>query len=323
MSGKLSPVLVEVGVGVGLPAALVLSRTLLFPWIDDGAPFAQVFVAVVGAAVLAGWRSGLIALITGQALSWVYVIEPSGVVGATDRSQWAALLLATGSQIIALVIIALYQREVDRAWSRRETQMDLLEKALKEIDHRTSNNYQTVLALVLAQAKSSDGEVRDALQQVADRIRAIADAQRKLALASISLEQVMVGEHLRDLCANLRKGLTRPGVELHCHFDEMPLGADETVCISILVNELVTNALKHAFPGDRAGAIDVALRRNGRTIDLTVEDDGVGMKANGSSHVKGLGSKLVDTFVRQLKASHDVVTNDSGTRHRIRIPARR
>ena len=323
MSGKLSPVLVEVGVGVGLPATLVLFRIFFIPWIDDGAPFAQVFVAVVGAAVLAGWRSGLIALITGQALSWIYVIEPRGVVGPADPSQWAALLLATGSQLIALVIIALYQREVDRAWSRRESQIDLLEKALNEIDHRTSNNYQTVLALVLAQARSSDGEVRDALQQVADRIRAIADAQRRLGVTSISLEQVMVGEHLRDLCANLRRGLTRPGVELHCHFVEMPLGADETVCISILVNELVTNALKHAFPGDRAGAINVALRRTGRTIDLTVEDDGVGMNANGSSHVTGLGSRLVDTFVRQLKARHDVVTTDSGTRHRIRIPARR
>ena len=198
--------------------------------------------------------------------------------------------------------------------------MDLLEKALKEIDHRTANNYQTVIALVLAQAKSSEGQVRDALIQVADRIRAIADAQRKLALASVSLERVKVSEHLQDLCASLRRGLTRDGVELHCQFDDITLSADETVCVSILLNELVTNALKHAFPDGRKGSIAVGLRIGGHAVELTVADDGVGTQAAGPSQGSGLGSKLVLTFVRQLRAKHDVSSDGSGTRHRIHIP---
>lgn len=304
-----------------LAVLLALARFALVPWVGDRAPFAFVFVSVVAAAVLAGWRSGLVALLLGQALAWFLVVQPSWSFTAKDPESVASLVLATVSELIALAVIGLYQREVDRAWSVRENQMELLEKALREIDHRTSNNYQTVLALILAQAKTSEGAVRDALAQVADRIRAIANAQRKLALASINLEQVMIAEHLQELCASLRQGLARPGVELNCDFAERPLAANQTVCISILVNELVTNALKHAFPEGRTGTIEVTLRDSGQALELVVADDGVGIGRSGRSQGTGLGARLVDTFVRQLKARHEVQSDDGGTRHRIRIPA--
>ena len=176
-----------------------------------------------------------------------------------------ALVLATLAQLLTLAIVALYQREVERAWSRRESQMDLLEKALKEIDHRTSNNYQTVMALILAQAKSAtDPAVKDALEQASARIGAISEASRKLATSSENLQEVRIGEHLRDLCAKISKGLGRPGVRIDCEFADFSLGADEAVCVSIIVNELVTNALKHAFPNGRDGVIRVSLERAGR-----------------------------------------------------------
>ena len=320
LAGRLPPFLVEVAVGVLLTGFFAAARLALAPLTGEIAPYTFVFVATVGAAVLAGWRSGLTALLLGQALIWYFLTEPRGTLAAKDLQHTAGLVIATLSQLAILAIITLYQREIERAWSRREDQMDLLEKALKEIDHRTANNYQTVIALVLAQAKSSDGEVRDALVRVADRIRAIADAQRKLALASVSLEQVKVSEHLQDLCASLRRGLARDDVELRCHFDDITLGADETVCVSILLNELVTNALKHAFPDGRKGAIEVGLHSAGPAVELKVDDDGVGTQAAGPSRGSGLGSKLVRTFVGQLKAKHEVWSDGSGTRHRIRIP---
>jgi two-component sensor histidine kinase len=320
LAGSLPPFLVEVAVGVLLTGFFAAARLALAPLTGEIAPYTFVFVATVGAAVLAGWRSGLTALLLGQTLIWYFLTEPRGTFAAKDVQHTAGLVLATVSQLAILAIITLYQREIERAWSRREGQMDLLEKALKEIDHRTANNYQTVIALVLAQAKGSEGQVRDALIRVADRIRAIADAQRKLALASVSLEQVKVSEHLQDLCASLKRGLTGDGVELHCQFDDITLGADETVCVSILLNELVTNALKHAFPAGRKGSIAVGLHGADQAVELTVEDDGVGIQSTGTSRGSGLGSKLVRTFVRQLKAKHEVSSDGSGTRHRIRIP---
>lgn len=314
--------LVEVGIGFGITILLALVRFALVPWTGEAAPYALVFAAVAGATVLAGWRSGLIALLLGQALSWIYATEPFGTLVAKNSAQVWGLLLATFSQLVLLVIIALYQREVERASSRRESQMGLLEKALAEIDHRTSNNYQTILALVLAQAKSAQqAPVKDALQQVADRIRAVANASRRLAFASESLEQVRIAEHLQDLCEEIEKGLSRPGIRLDCRFEEIVIGADETVCVSMLVNELVTNALKHAFPGDRSGTIRVALGNSSSSgsIELTVEDDGVGMGGEGGARGSGLGTRLVETFVRQLGAKHHVSSGEAGTRHRIRF----
>jgi len=199
--------------------------------------------------------------------------------------------------------------------------MGLVEKALKEIDHRTSNNYQTVIALILGQAKAAtDAGVKEALQQVADRIRAIANASRRLAVASESLEQVRIAEHLQDLCDEIQKGLARPGVHLECAYDDLVLGADVTVCVSILVNELVTNALKHAFPDGRQGSIRVSLRTGESGLALKVEDDGIGMKSAGRSRGTGLGTRLVETFTKQLRARHEVTSDAAGTRHLIRIP---
>jgi len=321
LSGKLPPTLVEVAVGLGLPSLIVAIRLLFYPWLGEIAPLAPIFVAIALAAVLAGWRAGLITLIVGQALIWIFIMAPRGSLGPKDAVSVGVLVTATVCELAILILIGLYQREIERAWSRRENQMGLLEQALKEIDHRTSNNYQTVLALVLAQAKASrDKPVKEALQQVADRIRAIANASRKLAVASEGLEQVRIAEHLQDLCDEIERGLARPGVRLDCHYEDLVLGADETVCVSILVNELVTNSLKHAFPDDRQGVIRVSLERRSDGIELKVEDDGIGIKSAGRNRGTGLGSRLIETFCKQLRARHDVISDAGGTRHLIRIP---
>lgn len=321
LAGRLPPFLVEVAVGVGLAVLLAAIRVALVPWIGEAAPYALVFAAVVGASVLAGWRSGLIALVLGQALVWYFVMPPRQSFRVDDPAFAVSLVVATLAQLLILAIITLYQREVERASLRLTSERDLLQKALREIDHRTSNNYQTVLALVLAQAKSAtDASVGEALQQVADRIRAIASASRKLAVASESLEQVRIAEHLQDLCEEIEKGLSRKGIAIACAFDDLVLSADTTVCLSILVNELVTNALKHAYPGQRRGTIRVALLRLSGGLELRVEDDGAGMAAGSGGPGTGLGQRLVDTFVKQLKGRHEVTTGEGGTRHRIRFP---
>jgi two-component sensor histidine kinase len=313
--------LVEVGIGLGFSLLLVILRLALMPWIGELAPFALVFVAIVGAAVLAGWRAGLIALVVGQLLIWVFVMEPRETIGFKDSLQVGALAIATLSQLLTLTILALYQREVERAWSRRENQMGLLEKALQEIDHRTSNNYQTVIALILAQAKSAtDPAVKAALEQASARIGAISEASRKLATSSDNLQEVRIGEHLRDLCAKIARGLGRDGVRIDCEFADITLGADEAVCVSIIVNELVTNALKHAFPAGREGVIRVSLERGHKAVQLVIDDDGVGIDGSGATQGTGLGSRLIATYAKQMKAKHDITSGGEGTRHVFRIP---
>lgn len=322
LRGQLPPTLVEVGIGLGLPLLIFFLRMLFYPLFGETAPLAPVFAAIALSAVLAGWRAGLITLLVGQALIWVFIMAPRGSLGPKEAVSFGVLAVAVACELAILLIIGLYQREIERASSRRESQLGLLKKALNEIDHRTSNNYQTMLALVLAQAKNAkEAPVKEALQQVADRIRAIALASRRLAVASEGLKRVRIAEHLQDLCDEIERGLARPGIRISCRFDDLVLGADETVCLSILVNELVTNALKHAFPGDRSGSIDLSLKKRRDGLELRVVDDGIGIVDASRSRGTGLGTRLVDTFTTQLKARHEVASDATGTRHLVRFPA--
>lgn len=286
----------------------------------DRAPYALIFVAVVTAAVLAGWRSGLVALIVGQLVTWYVIVPPYNSFALPDSERAFGLAIASVSQLLVLIVIGLYQREVDKGTAERERRMELLNHALNEIDHRTRNNHQTVLALVQLQAqRSADDGVRAALHQVADRIQAIAHASERLALRSGDLEHVRLDDHLCGLCEQIERGLSRQHVNVSCDIEEITTSADKAIPIAIIVNELVTNALKHAFDGRENGQVSVKGRMNGE-LKLTITDNGVGMQGRSTAKRGGLGTKLVENFARQLGARHEVVSTETGTTHAFVIP---
>ena len=311
----------EVTIGVAVATILVVVRGLFGEVAGDRAPYALNFLAVVIAAVLAGWRSGIVALILGQLMIWYAIVPPYFSFEIPDGERLGGLLIATFSQALVLLVIALYQREVDKGTAERERRMNLLDHALNEIDHRTRNNHQTVLALIHLQAqRSSDDNVKGALQQVADRIQAIAHATERLALRSGDLERVRLDDHLCGLCKQIERGLSQTNVNVDCDIEEITTSADKAIPIAIIVNELVTNALKHAFDGKEQGKVLVTGRMNG-SLRLTIADDGNGMKGRATARRGGLGTKLVDNFAKQIGAQHEVVSTETGTTHAFVIPA--
>jgi two-component sensor histidine kinase len=315
-------VLVEVSIGVAAAFVMVAARVPFEPVAGDRAPYAFNFLAVVIAAVLGGWRSGLVALVSGQLMTWYAIVSPHFSFGIPDNERLGGLVIATMSQALILIVIALYQREVDKGTAERERRMELMDHALNEIDHRTRNNYSTVLAMVHLQAqRSKDPEVQTALQQVADRVQAIATASERLALRSGDIDRVRLDDHLCDLVGHIERGLSREEIEVECDVDDVTASADKATSISIIVNELVTNALKHAFNGQGSGSVSVK-GRAGLAFELIVADDGRGIAAQRPKvrHGNGLGTKLVESFVRQLGAKHEVVSTDKGTTHRLVIP---
>lgn len=311
---------VELGVGLLLAILAVLARYLLTPLIGEVAPYVFVSAAMIIAALVAGWRSGLVALLAGQLLTIYLIIGPSRSIYINGWDRQATVVFALVSQIIVLVIVAVYQREVDLGTAEREQQLKLLDEALKEIDHRTRNNYQTVLAMIDLQVRrSEDSDVSIALRQVADRIEAIANASRQLAVRSAHLGSVRLDDHLCGLVQQIERGLSRDGIDVECEVEEVTASAETATSISIIVNELVTNAIKHAFNGERPGHVRVT-GRAGSGFELVVADDGRGIQATRRDGHRGLGTRLVENFARQLGAKHDVVSSDSGTTHRLVIP---
>ena len=317
---RIPPLLVELVAGVGAALLMLALRMPLSEIAGDRAPYALNFLAVVLACVLAGWRSGLVALALGQLLTWYIIVPYHWDFTPRDRELVGGFVIATFSQLLILMVIALYQREVDKGVAAREQRMKLLDEALSEIDHRTRNNYQTVLAMIELQARGApDGEVQEALRQVGDRIQAISNASQQLAARSEGLDAVRLDDHLCGLVNQIERGLSRDGIAVECEVEEVTASSDAATSISIIVNELVTNAIKHAFNGERSGHVWVT-GKSGSAFELIVADDGRGIEASRRDGHAGLGTRLVDSFAKQLGARHEVTSTDKGTTHRLVIP---
>ena len=305
-------------VGIAAALAFLALRIALVPLTGDAAPYALSFLAVVLATLVGGWRAGLLALSLSQFLIW-YMVPPAVMFGP-EAAFGNASLVATCAQTIVLAVIAFYQREVEATENEREERIDFLGNALREIDHRTHNNFQTVMSLLTLQARQApDPPVRAALKEAVARVKAVSLAYQKLALSSEGLESVRLQDHLQELCDQLAEGILPDTVTLQTDLDPVTLPYEEAVCIGIIVNELVTNALKHAFPEDR-GEIRVSAAASEGQVIVEVADDGRGMP--NSPHRSGLGSRLIEVFVKRLEARHETPPVPRGTAHRISVPLR-
>ena len=314
------PLLVELAIGITAAVVMVTLRAQLIGIANDRAPYSLNFLAIVIATLIAGWRSGLATLLLAQGLTWYVIVPPAWSFAIPDRERLGGLIISTVSQSVILLIMALYQREIDKGVRERERRMELLDHALNEIDHRTRNNYATVLALVQLQAQRSEDEgVKAALRQVSDRIQAIAGASDRLARRSSDLDRIKLDDHLCELVEQIERGIARDGIEVECDVEEVSATADAATSISIIVNELVTNAIKHAFNGEGFGSVRV-MGRAGEVFELVVQDDGRGFRSTRKKNGSGLGTRLVESFVKQLGAEHEVVSSENGTTHRLVIP---
>ena len=313
--------MVEVAIGLLVAIAVVAFRISLDSLTGDRAPYALNFLAVVIATVAAGWRSGALALVLSQLMIWYAVVPEHWSFAFRSNEVMGGFIVATLSEALILLVMALYQREIDKGTAAREQRLSLLDNALHEIDHRTRNNYQTVLALIDLQARRSDHDgVRDALLQISERIQAVANASQQLASRSGDLEAVRLDDHLCGLVEQIGRGLSREEIKVDCNVDGVTASPEKATSISIIVNELVTNAIKHAFNGEGAGRVSVT-GRSGKKFELIIADDGRGMQASKRDGHNGLGTRLVESFTKQLGAAHEVVSTERGTTHRLLIPS--
>lgn len=322
LAGRVPPLLVEFAVGVLVAILVSAARMPLEPVIGQQAPYAYIFLGIVIACVLAGWRSGLVTLVVGQLLTLFTVFDPQWSFAPLDSPRLGAFLFATSSQLLIVAAIAFYQREVTTALAEQEHQMDVLSEALREIDHRTKNNYQTVVALLMLQAQRAPlPEVKQALQDAADRVNAVSLASEQLALRSEDLGTVRLGDHLCELCAQIKRGLSHDGVQVRCEVDNLSARAEKAIYLSIIVNELVTNALKHAFRDRAEGFIRVSSEKRPEGVAIIVEDNGSGIPERSRNARSGLGTRLVERFVSQVGAVHQVSSSERGTVHKILVPS--
>ena len=202
-----------------------------------------------------------------------------------------------------------YSIGIDRditQWKRAEERLAALAHErgtlLKEIYHRVNNNLQVVSSLLNLQARQvNDERFSDLLRESQLRVRAMALVHERL-YRSHNLSSIDFGEYLQGEIGELRLAFGRIGVTLSLDAESIPLPIELAIPIGLIVNELVINAFKHAFPADRQGRISVSLhRRDTSTVALEVRDDGVGLP----DEVKlvkatSMGLSLVRDLVQQI-----------------------
>ncbi len=203
------------------------------------------------------------------------------------------------------------------------SQQDLL---MKEIHHRVKNNLQIVASLLNLQASRIRlPEARAEFASARDRVRALATLHRHLYLQG-EVHTINMPVFLTELCGQLFQAMGETeGKRIRLGIEASPLqmSSDQAVPLSLIVTEAVSNALKYAFPDGRTGRVDVRLTSDGKTADLMIEDDGVGMPS-GKTETDigprdGIGITLIRGFARQLGATL-VVHEGGGTRYSLSIP---
>jgi len=218
------------------------------------------------------------------------------------------LLIAIGNE--AGVVIAKLQADelIRTTLKERET-------LLKEIHHRVKNNMQVISSLLSLQAaQATEPETIDMFSESQRRIRSMALIHEKL-YRSGSLAEIDFGDYVESLVGELLRMYNVPlgVITTTVEIENVQLGVDAAIPCALIINELVSNSLRYAFPDGRTGGVTVALQRSNEAYTLTVADDGVGFPADVDFRATdSLGMQLVVTLVNQLEGTIEL-NRENGT----------
>ncbi len=194
---------------------------------------------------------------------------------------------------------------------------------LLELTHRVKNSLQVIASMVMIEARIlKSGEGKAALERVSNRIAAIGHLYSRLSKAD-TVEAVDAATYLDELCRDLIATVRTegdPSIVLETDIESEFLPTDRAIPIGLIVNELVTNAVKYAFPGGAKGTVMVTLKRTAGQLHLTVADDGRGLDPNRAD--SGLGARLVDGLAHQLGGRVERDSDNQGTTVRLNLPWR-
>jgi PAS domain S-box-containing protein len=194
---------------------------------------------------------------------------------------------------------------------------------LRELTHRVKNSLQFIASMVMIEARSLEsGEGKAALARVSRRILALGHLYSKLSEAD-TFEAVDAATYLNELCRDLIASVYKDGdafIMLKTDIESELLPTDRAIPIGLIVNELVTNAVKYGFPGEAKGTVMVRLKRVPGELRLTVADDGQGLDPGRAD--SGLGGRLVDAFAQQLGGQVERKSDNQVTTVRLILPSR-
>ena len=219
---------------------------------------------------------------------------------------------ATIEKIVYQASIAIQQSIAEEKVKSSLAEKDVL---LREVHHRVKNNMQIVSSLLNLQTRYVEREETvNVLKESQGRVKTMAMIHEKL-YQSQNLSHINIKSYIENLVTDIfysygvKKGTIKPIVNI----EDVEMSLETAIPCGLIINELVTNSIKYAFPDDREGVVKVTLTNNGSKYLLTVVDDGIGLPYNvGINNTNTLGLQLVNSLRNQLEGELDVYT-DHGT----------
>ena len=309
---------------VAIFAVALVLRFAVDSMLPPGFPYLTFFPAVILTTFFFGLRPGIISAALGGLAAWYFFILPFHSFALSGPAAIALgfylfIVIVDIALIHAMHLLAEQLREEAGTQARMSEQRRTM---FQELQHRVANNMQFVAALLSLYKRKAGNDpaaILGALDDARVRLETISNLHRHLYDPANASRPI--GEFLSQVCEGLISTSGSPGIA--CRIDMPPRKFDLTQLtpLSLIVVEIVTNALKHAFPDGR-GTIALAMTEtpDGGAV-LTVADDGVGMPA-AAGQGKSLGLRIVQNLTAQLGATVTYENAGPGTRVRIVLPPR-
>ena len=306
--------LVLTGGTLGLIGAFQLPLETEVP----GDPFLLFSMVVIGSTLVFGERVGFFAVGLSTFLSFFF-FEPGSTLAikhAADLIKIELYAVLTSASVLAVAQVGRALLGALLATQSLEQSDRARSTLLNELAHRVANNFAIVAALIRTKAASvNDPEAKSVLTEAMEQVTVMARVHRLLH-AGDEVPTVDSECFIGELCHDLETSMAcARSISIQSVAVSRQLPAAQAVPVGLIVNELVTNAIKHAYPGGRSGAVRVTLEEeDGNSLLLTVEDDGVGFAR---SHSSGSGQRLVAALAQQLEGRLESKLTDHGCSFRV------
>ena len=316
---RVPPLVSQAMVGLACATLAVLARTLVDLVYPGAGPFALTFPFILFATLFARWGAGVGVLIFSTLFAWYYVLPVSGSFALENPSDGPRVIVSSISGGLIVGLAEFFRRVVRFTLLERDAIAEERRLLLAELDHRVKNNFAMVSGMIGLEMRSANGEVSDVLRAVRGRVESIARAHEALYRREDGVSQVAMRPYLNKLCKSLESAFFDGNHFIDAEVAEVSLPRDTAVAVGLVVNELCTNAAKHAFPEGAKGRIEVCLTTSDESTMVSVSDNGVGMP-EAPTRRGSLGQGLVKAFAEQAGGHLDRVDVPQGTRFLLTLP---
>lgn len=229
-------------------------------------------------------------------------------------------LLLLSSVSLTFILVYSYKKNYKFLENAVEEQQTLL----AELNHRVKNNMAIIISLLNMQKNRTDNpETLEALQDVHDRVMSMALVHQKM-YQNKNISMVELAPYITELIAEIRNSIDiKKNITFRTEIEPIQLDLSTTIPLGLILNELITNAIKHAFPSKENPEIFISLKQvDDNHFEVLVLDNGIGSTAPNLSKRNGLGMKLIESLTEQINGKCQFKT-DNGLRFKLIVPIRK